>query len=127
LTGELTIEQFYSEGKKSGRVLGLVCDKGHITVPPRHSCRVCDSTALKIKVLTGLGEVASITEVHVKAKDFPLETPYVLALVKLEDGGNLLGVMKDDKCSVSLGGRIKVNFRSIRGENSQPMIFFEKI
>jgi uncharacterized protein len=125
LTEALTIEEFYSEGRKSGTVLGLLCDSGHITVPPRHSCRVCGSTVLKVKQLTGRGRIVSFTQVHAKSKDFPVETPYILALTELEEGGNLLGIL--DKKVASLDERVKVSFKQIRGELAQPTIFFEGI
>jgi uncharacterized OB-fold protein len=125
LTEQLTTEEFYSEASRSGTVLGLKCDKGHVTVPPRHSCRLCNSTVLKLEQLSGYGTIISFTEVYVKSKDFPLETPYTLALVRLEEGGNLLGVA--DKKVKSSGEKVKVNFRSIRGVNDKPTIFFETI
>ncbi|MDH2900421.1 MAG: Zn-ribbon domain-containing OB-fold protein [archaeon] len=125
MTETLTIAQFYLEGKNSGKVLGLICDKGHTTVPPRHSCRVCNSTQLTVKELTGRGKIVSFTEVYAKSKDFPLATPYTLALVELEEGGNLLGVL--DEKGTSLGAKVKVNFRIIRSDSAQPTIFFQRI
>jgi uncharacterized OB-fold protein len=125
LTESLTVERFYDQAKKSGKVLGLICDKGHVTVPPRHSCRVCGSTELTVKELAGIGKIVSFTEVYVKSKEFPLDTPYTLTLVRLEEGGNLLGIL-DSKAS-NFGKEVKVSFRTIRSDSSQPRIFFESV
>jgi uncharacterized OB-fold protein len=122
MTEILTVDQFYSEAKRSGRVLGLACDNGHVTVPPRHSCMVCGSTKLIVKPLSGFGKVASFTEVYVKSKSFPLEVPYVLVLVRLEEGGNLLGVMEEKP--ITLGTKVKVSFREILSDSVHPTIFF---
>ena len=125
MTETLTVARFYSEGKNSGKVLGLICDRGHTTAPPRHSCRVCNSTQLKVKELTGYGKVVSFTEVYAKSKDFPLATPYTLAFVELAEGGNLLGIL-DEKVT-HLGAKVKVSFRIIRNDSNQPTIFFNRI
>jgi uncharacterized OB-fold protein len=126
LTQELTVDQFYSEGNKSGKLLGLMCENGHVTVPPRHSCRVCNSAKLKVKELKGVGTVVSYTEVYAKSKEFPLATPYTLVLVQLEEGGNLLGVL-DCKTAVQTGSKARVKFKSIRNESLNPTIFFELV
>lgn len=72
--------------------------------------------------LSGYGRVVEYTEVHSKSKDFPLETPYNLALVKLDEGPSLLGILElkpqvDD-------ARVRVRFRTLN-ETERPRIFFE--
>lgn len=116
----LTIDLFYKEGE-SKKLLGLECEKGHVTVPPRHSCRVCASNDLKIIELKGTGKVTSLTRVFSKAEDFPLETPYVLGLVEIIEGGNLLGILGNDS---KIGDQVVVRF-SKTGEKTR--IFFDPI
>ncbi len=125
MTESLTVEQFYSEAKKSGKVLGLICNRGHVTVPARHSCRICGSTELTVRELAKFGKLVSFTEVYAKSKEFPLEVPYTLALVQLEDGGNLLGVL-EGKAS-GLGIKVEISFKMIPKDSEQPRIFFQRI
>ncbi len=117
----LSAEAFYSQGKQ-GKLMGLRCEKGHVTAPPRHSCTTCQSLRLSPKELSGYGRVVEYTEVHSKAKDFPLETPYKLALVKLDEGPSLLGIL-EVKPQVE-GARVRVRFRTLK-EAERPRIFFE--
>ncbi|MHB1907332.1 MAG: Zn-ribbon domain-containing OB-fold protein [Nitrososphaerales archaeon] len=116
----LTIETFYKEGEK-GKLVGLACEKGHVTLPPRSSCRICASNDLRVVQLKGEGKIVSSTKVFAKAEDFPLDVPYDLALVELEEGGNLLGVMKDH---ADIGSKVRIAFQRI-GDSSR--IFFEPL
>jgi uncharacterized OB-fold protein len=139
----LTIDKFYAEGKLNSKLLGLRCKNGHITTPPRHSCRICNSLELSIVELSGRGKIVSFTKVFAKSKDFPLEAPYVLVLVKLDEGPNLLGILNIAKLNeksesgernaqVSMGDVVKVRFReivenSLNGHSATekwPRIFF---
>ncbi len=133
MTEKLTVDAFYAEGKKTGTLLGLECPEGHVTVPPRHSCRVCGSSTMKVLALSGIGTIASFTQVYSKSKEFPLETPYTLALVTLKEGGNLLGVVRDDQANVAVGKAVRVRFEIVNSnskisvETTRPRIFFDLV
>ncbi|MCL4519088.1 MAG: Zn-ribbon domain-containing OB-fold protein [Thaumarchaeota archaeon] len=124
----LTVSDFYAGGM-TGKLLGLVCEQEHVTVPPRASCRVCKSQKLRVVELSGRGEVVSFTEVHSKSSEFPLEAPYMLALVKPEEGGNLLGIMDAQTADVKRGSRVSVEFRKTPKSSNQewPRIFFRLV
>ncbi len=128
----LSADQFYEQGGK-GKLLGLKCESGDVTVPPRASCRICGSTNLETVELSGKGVIISYTDVFSKAGDFPLDTPYTLAVIRLEEGGNLLATLynsKSGKREIKQGGKVKIRFlpvfqrpyRSI-SENGRPTIF----
>lgn len=133
---ELTVNDFYREAKE-GKILGLKCDLGHITIPPRYSCRVCQSPKLEIVRLSGKGKIINYTEVYAKSRDFPLDAPYTLALVRLAEGGNLFGtVLDEDSAKISFGTNVDVTFkevesvasnsiRQISSEKGRPRIFFK--
>jgi uncharacterized OB-fold protein len=122
----LTVDTFYENGRK-GKLIGLECDSNHMTVPPRKSCLVCRSQNLKLVELSGRGKIISFTEVHVKSKEFPIATPYDLALVQLVEGGNLLGVLeKAPGTAIQHGGNVWVKFRDVDNAKGRwPRIFFE--
>ena len=126
----LSVERFYSEGGK-GKLLGLRCKSGHVNVPPRHSCRICGSSDLEVSELSGLGKIVSYTEVHSKSAGFPVDVPYNLVLVSLNEGGNLLGIIQS-KDAISIEARVRVKFSQVNGrepklssEKGRPRIFFE--
>ena len=135
---ELTVGRFYHEAK-NGRLLGLLCGSGHVTVPPRKSCRICGSLDLKVQELSGRARVISTTEVYSKSKDFPIDAPYLLALAQLEEGGNLLGIVESSQASgVGPGAKVRVKFEVVGSaegsspegsenlsERGRPRIFFQ--
>jgi uncharacterized protein len=124
MTG-ITIDNFYEQARQ-GKLFGLKCDLGHITVPPRQSCRICDSRELQPLELSGRGEVVSFTEVHVKSKEFPIEAPYTLALVSLQEGGNLIGVLRGS--APRYGLKIFVKFEDVPGSSGKwPRTFFDVV
>lgn len=120
----LTVDRFYESGKR-GTLIGLKCSSGHVTVPPRSTCQTCDSENLVEASLSGIGEIVSFSEVYVKSREFPLETPYVLALARLQEGGNLLGVI-DSKFGIDSkqGAKVRVEFRQLNDKDRWPRIFF---
>lgn len=118
----LTVDEFYEAASK-GILLGLRCSFSHVTVPPRRSCMECGDTSMEKMELSGRGKAISWTEVFVKSKEYPIDVPYLLALVRLEEGGNLLGVF-DGKSAVRLEAPVKVTFRKLK-EKEWPRIFFE--
>ena len=126
----LSIAAFYEEGKK-GKLKGLKCEAGHVTVPPRHSCRICQSTNLNVVDLSGRGKILACTQVFRKSVEFPLETPYALALVALEEGGNLLGILRAPFEKGVHGTKVRVKFEIVSKaehlspERERPRIFFE--
>ena len=125
----LSIQAFYEEGRK-GKLMGLKCEAGHVTVPPRHCCMVCNSENMSAVELLGTGRIISWTEVFSKSGEFPAETPYVLALVELEEGGHLLGILR---CSAENEAKVRVLFEIVpkveilNNEKERPRIFFEPI
>ena len=121
---QITVDYFYEQGRR-GILVGLECELGHVTVPPRHSCRVCHSNNLKARELSGRGEIISFTEVNVKAKEFPVDTPYVLGLVQLEEGGNLIGVVSGPRSGIKRGSKVLVKFQDAQIKGKWPRIFFD--
>jgi uncharacterized protein len=81
---------------------------------------------LTIVELSGNGKVLSNTKVYVKSQEFPVDTPFNLALVELDEGPRLLGVLESE--NVGTGTRVTVLFRADRQEGKSsklPRIFFQ--
>jgi uncharacterized OB-fold protein len=124
---KLTVSRFYSQASETGAVLGLQCENDHVTVPPRRTCKICGSTKLIEKTLRGVGSLISFTTVYAKSADFPIETPYDLGLVRLEEGGNLLGIINTDetKTRLALNSKVRIRFKKIPENSDKPRIFFD--
>lgn len=90
----LTYNEF-KEGMKQGKLLGLKCiDCGQAMVPPGAVCTSCGSSRLEVNSFSKKGRIRTFTVVRVGPAGF--DTPYVVALVELDDGpwvvGNVMGI-----------------------------------
>lgn len=90
------------------------CGKFHYY--PRAVCPHCLSNALAWERVSGRGTLHTFTVVHRGLKDFPLGTPYVLAMVELDEGPrmmtNLVGV-DPDPANVRIGMAVEVEFADV--------------
>lgn len=124
----------FREGLKEGRLLGLKCKKctGY-NAPPRKVCSNCGSEDMDVVTLSGKGTIQTFTVIYVAPEGF--ESPFVVAMVELEEGpwlmGNIEGIdpvkvnmdiigrqvaigYKDVPADmISAGERIALNFRLI--------------
>jgi uncharacterized OB-fold protein len=80
---------------------------------PRASCPHCLSGDLEWRRVSGRGRLETFTIVHRGPKNFPLGTPYVLAVVALDEGPrlmtNLVGIAPDP-AQVKIGMAVEVVF-----------------
>jgi len=80
---------------------------------PRAVCPHCLGKTLTWRRLSGRGTLLTFTVVHRGLKDFPLGTPYVLAVVKLDEGPrmmtNLVGA-GTDPAAIRIGTPVEVVF-----------------
>src|SRR5690606_33702223 len=80
--------------------------------PPRSRCAICGSKELAWLESRGLGVIHSFTVVHrAPTQAFKSATPYVIALVDLDDGFRMMmNVRGCDPNAVAIGARIRVVF-----------------
>src|SRR3989344_2528958 len=76
---------------------GLIGGKGSkcssLFFPPREICRKCKSLHLEPHKFIGKGEVVTYSIIRVGATGFEAMTPYVLAIIKLQEGPQLTAQM----------------------------------
>lgn len=88
---EKTIKQFLSFVNQ-GKLKGLKCKScSKIIVPPRTQCSICNTSDFEWVDLKGTGELLTYTVIHVPPKKFKDEAPYVIGIVKLDEGVKLEG------------------------------------
>ncbi len=123
----LTAARFYLEASQNGVIVGLRCENGHVTVPPRRTCMVCGSNNLYETRLNGKGRLVSFTTVYAKSAEFPIEVPYNLGLVRLEEGGNLMGIinLKVENETPVLNSKVRIRFEKIPENSDRPRVFFD--
>jgi uncharacterized OB-fold protein len=78
--------------------------------PPERTCPTCGSTDWEYAVSAGSGTLATYTVVH-RAPSPDFETPYVLAVIELDEGCSFLtNLVGTDPRSVSIGMPVHVLF-----------------
>ena len=126
----------YNEALKQDKLLGLKCKAcGGVTVPPKMVCMACASLDMDIVELGGKGEIVTFTVVNVASEGREDEVPYIVVMVKLDEGpwimGNLTGIDPGEASMEIIGKRVKMGHkvfpgdRYSGGEGARPLFSFE--
>ncbi len=90
---------------------------GHISFPPRLVCPKCKSKSFETVKLSREGKILTFTIIRVGPDKFSKETPYVVAIIELNDGVCLTTQVADcDVNKVEIGDKVKLVFRKIQDE-----------
>jgi uncharacterized OB-fold protein len=107
------LSQPFWDAAKHGELVVQTCTScGSAQHPPRPLCLQCWSDALEWKIASGQATVYSFTVAYRSTtRGFREETPYVVAIVELDEGArlttNIVGCKPDE---VSIGMRVEVTF-----------------
>jgi len=106
-----TIESFYDFAKE-GKLMAAKCNKcGTLLLPPRPVCTTCLSKDFEWIELRIKGKLLTYTVIYVAPPQFESMTPYLVGIVKLEDGPNLPGMIKGvEPEEIKVGMDVKVDF-----------------
>ena len=120
---EITVKD-YLAALRENRLLGVKCEEcGFITAPPRHACRKCGGQNNEVVELSGKGRIATFTSVYVPTESRRGKTPYLVALIALDEGpwimGNLGGVDPAGASLELIDRRVIMN-NFLSGEESHP-------
>ncbi|NIN53723.1 MAG: transcriptional regulator [Nitrososphaeria archaeon] len=95
-----TIDSFYRYLKK-GSLMGTRCNKcTSITIPPRPLCAKCRSNNLEWFEFKGKGRLEAYTVIHVPPPSLVEKVPYVVGVVKLDEGPLLMGRILIDPAKI---------------------------
>jgi len=121
--------RFWRETRSRYNLIGNRCGIcGTVYFPPRPVCVRCHRESIGRMEefrLKGSGEVQTHTIVHEPRPNFEIQVPYILAIVKLDEGPSVLGQVVD--CSpeeVRIGSRVHSVFRKIGEEGKAGVIYY---
>ncbi len=127
----MSIARFWRETPRRYNLGGSKCGTcGTVYFPPRPVCPTCTRHRQSIATmapfqLSGSGEVLSYTVVHEAAEGFEMQVPYVVALVKTDEGPVLTGQVVDlDPGRIRIGLRVHATFRKLREEGAAGVIHY---
>lgn len=91
----------------------LACERPQFY--PRRLCASCQSDRLEWRRSKGRGTVASHTTVH-RAPQPAFKTPYVIALIDLDEGFRMMvNILDAAPEAVAIGARVTIVFQEIEG------------
>ena len=127
----MSIARFWRETPRRYNLAGSRCTIcGTVYFPPRPVCPTCPQHRQSIEKmvgfqLSGTGEVVSYTIVHEAAEGFEIQVPYVLALVKTDEGPVLTAQVVDlAPADVRIGLKVHATFRKLREEGAAGVIHY---
>jgi len=102
------------------------CDR--VFFPPRESCPHCRRKSIGVMKdvkLSGKGEVMTYTIIHVGPEDFEDQTPYPMAIIRLEEGPQVTGQIVDTPLEdVKIGMKVEGTFRKIQQDGHTGAIYY---
>jgi len=89
-----TIESFY-KFVGEGKLMAAQCSKCRkVMLPPRPICPKCFNKDSKWIEVKPKGRLVTYTVIHVAPKQFEALAPYTVGIVKLEDGPQMIGMIR---------------------------------
>jgi len=114
------IESFY-KFVGEGKLMGAKCNKcGEVMLPPRPICTNCYSKDLQWIELKGSGKLLTYTVIHVAPKQFEGLAPYPVGIVKLDEGPQLLGMIRNiEPDKLKIGMELTIDFEKPSSTQTQ--------
>lgn len=122
----MSVPRFWRRLKNLYNLIGTRCEKcGEFYYPPRNMCPKCRRNSITVPFkFKGLGNVLTYTIVHSSTKNNAKHTPYILAIIKLDEGPSLTSQVICDPDEVHIGMRVKSVFRKLGEESEKGMIYY---
>ncbi|MEM0106799.1 MAG: Zn-ribbon domain-containing OB-fold protein [Candidatus Micrarchaeaceae archaeon] len=110
----------------SYNLVGTKCEKcGTTYFPPRIICKNCGrESKMKEFKLSGNGEIYTYTKIHSSTETFKEDTPYIIVMVKTDEGPLIEGHLIDNGKDPKIGARVKVVFRKMFAEGDEGLIHY---
>ena len=93
--------------------------------PPRDVCLECGAPAKELFELTGVGEIYSYSTVYDAPAGFEFQAPYLIAMVKLDEGPLVTAQLADiDADEVEIGQKVEMVTRKLRSDGDEGVIVY---
>ena len=120
----MSVPRYWRESKYRYRLIGQMCAGCGRTMFPRSGvCSACGSGDLEDVSLALKGSVVTWTVVQNPPEGYQKYTPYVVALVELDDGVRVLTQLVDvESGEVEAGMRVEAAFRRVKEDGDSGII-----
>ena len=102
-------------------LVGEVCPHCEAKLfPPRDVCPECGQEARTLYTFSGRGQVYSYTTIYEPPAGFEEQAPYMVALIKLEEGPLVTAQLTDlDEGKVEIGTPVEMVTRRLRSDGDE--------
>lgn len=98
---------------------------GNISFPPRRVCPQCRSRSFQAVRLPDEGTLETFTVIRVASDKFSKQVPYVVGIVRFEDGTAVTTQIADvDPDELRAGQKVKLVFRRIQEESHSGILCY---
>ena len=123
----MAVPRFWREIPNRYILIGTKCRNCEtVFFPPRYVCPKCRRIGkLEPYRLKGKGKVISHTVIHIPPDGFEVQTPYVIAIVELEEGPRVTGQITDcNPENIKIGDEVELVFRHMGEEDKDGIIYY---
>ncbi len=124
---EFAVPFHWRNFKKRYSLIGSKCTEcGKHFYPERYICPVCKKTVKMEEVkFSGKGKVFTYTIVRVPPEGFKIYSPYIIAIIELEEGAKVTGQIVDcDIEDVKIGMAVEAVFRKMKSEHESGIVLY---
>jgi uncharacterized OB-fold protein len=103
----------YADYLAEGKIRGSKCANcAALYLPPRPVCPECGGSGMAWEDVSGDGVIRAFTVVHVPLSSMVGRSPYAVAVVKLDDGPSVSGLVLDvdEGVKLSVGAQVVAEF-----------------
>lgn len=104
---------------------GLCRSCGHTMLPKGEVCPICGSKDIATKQLPRRGKIISYSVIWNAPRGYEYYTPYIVALIELEDGTRLMSQLTDvEPSQVTEGMEVEMVLRKVRVSGESGIIAY---
>ena len=123
----MSVPRFWRKQTNRYNLIGTKCETcGTYYFPPRTLCPKCRREGKIVDYkFQGTGKIVTSSVVRTASDKFDLQTPFVVAIIELDEGTRLTApVICSDINEVYIGMRVKSTFRKISADGDSGIIVY---
>jgi len=122
----MSVARFWRKIPQRYNMLGTKCETcGRHFFPPRTFCPDCRRAGKIVDYkFVGLGTIVTYSVIHTASEQYEALTPYVIAIVKLDEGPQITTQIVCRPDQVKIGMKVKSVFRRIATDGKSGIIHY---
>jgi len=122
----MSVARFWRKQIQRYNLVGTHCKKcGEYFYPPRNMCPTCRRDGeIEPHRFNGTGKIVTYTVIRTAAEGFEHQTPYALAIIKLDEGPRLTSQVVGEPEEMYIGLRVRPVFRKLGESGERGMIYY---